>query len=383
VLAALVWAQSEDGYTVNQMIQARGYPVEQHYAITSDGFILSMQRITGPRFSTGTPNTNASKPVVMLLHGLEDNSITWVVQQVVEESLGFILADAGYDVWLPNCRGNTYSTNNTHLDPSQTEFWQWSFDEMANYDLPTLIGYILNTTGASKLSHVGHSQGTMVGFIAYENPELAAKVNLFVALGPVAWIYNCKSTLLTYLARLDINSIVALLGPKDFLPDTEIMKKLFPVLCSLDPKICENSLGLIMGYDNSDLNATRLPVIMAHEPSGTSIYNIIHFSQLVEDDNFQAYDYGPAGNLKHYNSTSPKQYYPQNITADLPIALFYGGADDLADVADVEHLIPLLKNVVFTHLEPNYSHIDFIWGETAYTKIYASVVDLLDKYKTN
>ncbi len=32
----------------------------------------------------------------MLLHGLEDNSITWVIQEVVEESLGFILADAGY-----------------------------------------------------------------------------------------------------------------------------------------------------------------------------------------------------------------------------------------------------------------------------------------------
>lgn len=92
---------------------------------------------------------------------------------------------------------------------------------MANYDLPTLIDYIRNETGASKIAHVGHSQGTQMGFIGYENPELAAKVNVFIALGPVAWVYNCKryhllilfvlilialsSVLLTYLARLDLN----------------------------------------------------------------------------------------------------------------------------------------------------------------------------------
>lgn len=47
---------------------------------------------------------------------------------------------------------------------------------MAKYDLPAMVSYVLNVTNSSYLYYVGHSQGTMMGFIQFsEDPKWAAK----------------------------------------------------------------------------------------------------------------------------------------------------------------------------------------------------------------
>ena len=42
-------------------------------------------------------------------------------------------------------------------------FLDYSYDEMANYDLPASINFILNKTGQEQVYYVGHSQGTTIG----------------------------------------------------------------------------------------------------------------------------------------------------------------------------------------------------------------------------
>jgi len=39
--------------------------------------------------------------------------------------VGFVLADAGFDVWLGNVRGNTYSRAHVKYSPSDAKFWEW------------------------------------------------------------------------------------------------------------------------------------------------------------------------------------------------------------------------------------------------------------------
>lgn len=42
-------------------------------------------------------------------------------------------------------------------------FLDSSYDEMANYDLPASINFILNKTDQKQVYYVGHSQGTTLG----------------------------------------------------------------------------------------------------------------------------------------------------------------------------------------------------------------------------
>jgi len=38
---------------------------------------------------------------------------------------GFLLADAGFDVWLGNVRGNTYSKRHIKYHVDDHRFWAW------------------------------------------------------------------------------------------------------------------------------------------------------------------------------------------------------------------------------------------------------------------
>ena len=104
------------------MIAREGYPVETHLIITEDCYHLQMHRIPYGKGQNGT----GTRPVIYLQHGLLCSSADWVMG-IPEKSLGYILADAGFDVWLGNFRGNTYSKAHNSLLPSQKEFWHFRY----------------------------------------------------------------------------------------------------------------------------------------------------------------------------------------------------------------------------------------------------------------
>mgnify|MGYP006113807181 CR=1 FL=1 len=86
------------------------------------------------------------KPVVIYQHGLVDCCAGIVCQG--ENSLGLRLVNAGYDLWLNNSRGNRFSRDHQFIDLEQAnieeldDYWDFSFQEMAEYDQISLWEFI-------------------------------------------------------------------------------------------------------------------------------------------------------------------------------------------------------------------------------------------------
>jgi len=367
--------QSNDcGKNVTQLITSKGYPCEQHNALTSDGYFLSMQRIPHGLNQTN----NGTRPVVLLQHGLEDASHTWVIN-AAHESLGFILADAGYDVWLGNNRGNTYSHTNEYYGSDEDEFWDFSWDEMASIDLPTQIDYALGYSGQEKLFYIGHSEGTTQAFAGFEDPDLAAKVKLFVALAPVAYIGDITALLIPLMADFHIDTILEILGWNTFLVQHCWSDNALDLICDIDDAwACQFTMCALMGCDPQNLNNTRYDVYVSLDPAGTSVQNMNHWGQMFRQNNYCKYDYLTRHeNEKHYGQAHPPCYNLANMAA--PVALFAGGKDALADPTDVSRLMSELNPdmIKFSTSISYYSHLDFVWGLDAYEVLYPQILGVM------
>ncbi|CAF4385975.1 unnamed protein product, partial [Rotaria socialis] len=372
----------ECDYNITQLIQSKGYPWEEHKVTTADGYILGVFRIPhGQNASSTTPG----RPV-LLQHGLLDSATTWVIN-FPEQSLGFILADAGYDVWLGNVRGNRYSRAHVKYDPDHDEaFWDFSWDDMAQDDLPSMIYYILNQTKQTQIGYVGHSQGTLIGFAEFGklNNDIQKNVSFWAALAPIAQVGHQK----TPLKYLDTDSKELekywhkLFGRNEFLPASNILQWLGKFACGeffFDRLVCENMLFIIGGPDRKNLNASRVPVYASHGPSGTSVQNMVHFMQCGRSNQFQAYDYGSAEqNQLRYNQTTPPIYSIRPMK--VPTAIFWAGEDWLADPTDVAYIFDNIESLVYEKYIPNYNHFDFVWASTANKIIYQDLINVMKKY---
>ncbi|XP_064490284.1 gastric triacylglycerol lipase-like [Ornithodoros turicata] len=360
---------------VSQLISSKGYPVEEYEVITRDGFVLNVQRIPHGRDQFPV-SPGKRREVVFLQHGLLSSSADWVMN-FPDESLGYILADAGYDVWLGNVRGNTYS-HHLHYTRKDKEFWDFSFDDMIEYDLPAMLDFILKVTGAPKLQYVGHSQGTLMLFgLLSEQPQYNEKIKLFSALGPVSTVtYTISPIRLLAPWSKDLNFLFTLLGEHAFLPSNRFMKFLANTMCSfkISRLICEDMIFLICGIDSKEMNETRLPVYISHTPAGTSVKNMVHYGQMIEEKSFSKFDYGWYKNELAYGQMHPPEYNVSRTA--VPVALYWSQNDWLADPKDVLLLKNKLPNVALYFEVPDkgFTHLDFVIGMHANKLVYPVVL---------
>lgn len=144
---------SDSKRSVPEILKNRGFIPEIHTFTTKDGYILEVHRIRHP------DHVQRGQPVI-LHHGLVGSSADFIINslgegvgtfnnQTVGNNLGMELSHRGYDVWLANSRGNIYSKKHKWLPTDKrSKYWDFTFGEKIQYDLPALIDYVLAETGA-------------------------------------------------------------------------------------------------------------------------------------------------------------------------------------------------------------------------------------------
>ncbi|CAH0397142.1 unnamed protein product [Chilo suppressalis] len=364
-----------------QLIAMNGYPAESHTVVTEDGYLLTLHRIP---FSKKSAKKVVPRKTVLLHHGLLGSSADWIIPGP-EKGLAYILSDVGYDVWMANVRGNTYSRAHVSLNVNSFDFWNFTFHEVSQHDLPAAIDYIMDTKGwDAKINYVGHSMGTSVLFALLSmKPQYNKILRAGFALAPVAYMTDIKSPI-RLLAKFSNNLefLLKLLGANEFLPQNAVLRWLSKHACEInhyEEVICENSLFVLCGHDEKQFNKTLLPIILGHVPAGASTKTLVHYAQEIKaQGKFQQFDYGPKDNLKYYGSVTPPEYPLHEIT--LPIALMSAQNDWLSGSIDVSNLYVRLVNPIEHYVVPmkEFNHIDFLWGIDAPKLVYAKLIRLLE-----
>jgi pimeloyl-ACP methyl ester carboxylesterase len=378
-LTAFALAGDEDK-SIEELITQQGFTFEEFSVKTQDGYICKLHHLHAPQGPTKGP--------VFLQHGLLDSSDAWVVNYR-DRSLGFILADEGFDVFLGNSRGNKYCLEHESLDSKQSEFWDFSWDEMAKRDIPAYVDAILSKTSQESLLFVGHSQGTTQMFAALvSQPELTKKVNLFVAFAPVAYVAHTESPLIKSAAKLRVDELVASLGVQQLLPTSEFMRSVVPWFCTstLFSWMCDSALHFMIGYNTDEMQQDRMSVFLSHFPSGTSTKDLVHWAQSVRnyeggDDrsDFGFFDYGAEENMKRYGSSDAPLYDLTKFPPTTDLMIFSGGVDKVADPVDVNRLVADLPSRPFWQVMESYDHLDFMWGQNAFKDVFAQVVERMNQ----
>lgn len=358
--------------TTDELVRKYGFEIMEHTVTLLDGLTMPLYRI----------NNRRPGPVIFLMHGLFGSHEDWILAG--QNGLANFLADEGFDVWMGDARGNKYFRQH-QFNAQCKEFWRFSWDEMAIFDLSASIDYVLENTGRQSLIFIGYSQGSTSALVLLSNlKQFNRKISLFIALAPLAFLSNAKSPLLRVFSLSGNVSYIMrkTVGLQEFVPNKVLTQSLSTVLCDNGNRtqyICNNFMFQLCGFNVNNLDTQNLPLILKRYPTRGSSRTLFHYAQLVASGQFRKYDYGEAENFNVYGSPNPPNYCLENITT--PTILLYSNNDWMSNNIDVEMLMEKLPRVISSNVIEGYSHLDFIFANNVKSMVYSKLLGLIKKHK--
>ncbi|XP_074036601.1 lipase member J-like [Leptinotarsa decemlineata] len=358
-----------------EIARRNGYHLEEHTIITKDEYILTLYRISPDHIQL-----RSRREPVLLQHGIGGTAVIWLLQSY--NSIAFVLSRNGYDVWLSTIRGGTYSDRHKKLTVLDTEYWDFSFHEMAFLDLPAITEYISRRTNyREKIIYIGHSMGTTIAHLYSNsmNEHASAHLKGIILLSPIIYSQNIKGVtpLLVPFTGL-VESVLKSLGIYA-LGYQPVLNRFTSTFCGTYPGIilCELSVILSSGLALEEARPDLLPLFFDYFPRAVSVKTLVHFAQCITVGRLRMYDYGNDNILK-YNASDPP-FYENNINR-IPTHFFVGTKDFLATEEDVNIAYDMLvSREVPTSIQfVNFAHSDFFYGRN-FDDFYGKLLKLMNK----
>ncbi|KAJ0985787.1 hypothetical protein J5N97_004143 [Dioscorea zingiberensis] len=369
-----------DARTCQDVITELGYPYEAIRVVTSDGYVLLLERI--PR--------RDSQKVVYLQHGILDSSMGWVSNGVVG-SPAFAAFDQGYDVFLGNLRG---LVSREHVDKniSSRKYWKYSINEHGTQDVPAMIEKIhqIKTAELSKICEaeseemqeqpyrlcvVSHSLGGAVMLMYVITRRLENKphrLSRLILLSP-AGFHEDSNFVFTLVEKffLLLGPVIAPIIPGLYIPTRffrMLLNKLvrdfhnYPALGGL----VQTLMSYVVGGDSSNwVGVLGLPHYNMYDMPGVSLHVALHLAQMKRARKFIMYDFGSAtANMEAYGSREPLDLGQHYNLIDIPVDLVAGRKDKVIRPSMVRKHYRLMRRagVEVSYNEFQYAHLDFTFS---------------------
>ncbi|XP_045479798.1 lipase 1-like isoform X2 [Harmonia axyridis] len=373
-----------DGIDIQKMVMNFGYKLTEHEVVSETGNILVLHKIRAKRKNL---RNGSYTPSVLIQHGLLGASDNWFLRGP-DKDLPYLLSDAGYDVWLGNMRGNVYSRRHTTLNPdSSSSYWNFALHEIAYYDLPATIDYILDKSGQESLFFMGHSIGSTIALILCSlRPEYNKKILLHLALAPIAYVAHKPNLYhkFVFASFPFVEQSVQSKNIHEVFPRRKYFSRFIEYFCqdgTYFQKLCLMFIFNFVGEDYEQFNATLIPDFAKYYPAGTSLNMATNLYQMYTTGLFSAMDFGNKTlNMLHYQSDTPPSYNLSNVQH--PITLYYSDGDYLVTKDDIDILADKLPNVKDKFKIPyqTFNHLDFMWAINSKKLLYDQLLLLLNKY---
>ncbi|VAH60489.1 unnamed protein product [Triticum turgidum subsp. durum] len=394
-------ALNTDSRTCEDVITELGYPFEAIKVVTSDGYVLLLERI--PR--------RDSRKVVLLQHGVLDSSMGVGYQMVllahlhlqlmIKVMMFFLEISVVWfqeSIWMK-----------IFLPP---RYWKYSVNEHGTKDMPAIIEEIHKI----KTSELGSSQNLIGEEMEdqngdIKNSEIQTSEEDVTKNQPYKLCAVCHSlggaVMLMYVVTSRIAqkphrlSRLVLLSPAGFHEDSNVVFSLVekiilfvgPVLAPLVPGLyiptrffrmllnklardfhnypalgglVQTLMGYVVGGDSSNwVGVLGLPHYNMDDMPGVSFHVVLHLAQIKRAKRFQMYDYGSAAaNMEAYGTPKPLDLGAHYSLIDIPMDLVAGQRDRVISPTMVKKHYKLMRKagVEVSYNEFEYAHLDFTFS---------------------